>query len=152
MAQNNATCSICGNPYYKCLSCRDTMKLRPWQMYTDSSEHYKVLQAIRGYNTGVYTKDELKSKLKNMDLSDLESYKEHIKALIRDVLKEEPVVETAEVVAEKAEEIVEVVVEKVEETAEAMITTEEAVEEVVIEKPSHSRKRNYKVNNEAEEE
>lgn len=93
-AQNNATCSICGKSYYKCLSCRDAAKLQPWKMYTDSAEHYKVLQAIRGYNTGVYTKDELKSKLRNMDLSDLESYKEHIKALIKNTLKEDEPVET----------------------------------------------------------
>ena len=110
------------------------MKLQPWKMYTDSSEHYKILQAIRGYNTGVYTKDELKSKLKNMDLSDLESYKENIKTLIKDVLKEEPVVETVEIIVETAEEAVETTVD-----------VEEVVEEMVIEKPVVSRKRNYKV-------
>lgn len=140
VTQNNATCSVCGKPYHKCLSCRDTMKLQPWKMFTDSSEHYKVLLAIRGYNTGVYTKDEFKSKLKNMDLSDLESYKENIKTLIKDVLKEQPVVET-----------VEVVVEEVEEPVETMIAVEEVAEEVVAEKPVVSRKRNYKVNEELKE-
>lgn len=94
------------------------MKLQPWKMYTDSSEHYKVFQAVRGYNTGVYTKDEFKSKLENIDLSDLESYKENIKVLIKDVLKDkEPI-------------------------AEAVLVEEEAV----VEASAHSRKRNYKVN------
>ena len=116
--KNNAICSICEKPYHKCLSCRDSIKLQPWKMYTDSAEHYKVFQAVRGYNTGVYTKDEFKSKLKNIDLSDLESYKENVKVLIKDVLKDkEPVAETVLV-----------------------------KEEVIVEAPVYSRKRNYKVN------
>lgn len=133
--KNNATCSICGSSYHRCLSCRDTMKLQPWKMFTDSAEHYKVFQAVRGYNTGVYTKDEFKSKLKNIDLSDLENYKENIKALIKDVLKEKSVAKTVE----KAEEPIEV-------------ETVAATEEVAVEKPVVSRKRNYKVDKiEAEE-
>lgn len=87
--RNNAICSICGKPYHKCLSCRDTMNLQPWKVFTDTSEHYKVFQAVRGYNIGVYTKDEFKSKLKNIDLSDLETYKESIKVLIKDALEKE---------------------------------------------------------------
>lgn len=128
-AQNNATCSICGKPYYKCLSCRDAAKLQPWKMYTDSAEHYKVLQAIRGYNTGVYTKDELKFKLKNIDLSDLESYKEHIKALIKNTLKDDEPVEI-----------------KVEEDATDENVMVECVETIA------PRKRNYKANIKIEEE
>ena len=124
--KNNATCSICGNPYHRCLSCRDTMKLQPWKMFTDSAEHYKVFQAVRGYNTGVYTEDEFKSKLKNIDLSDLENYKEHIKKLIKTALKEEPVVKTVEMVEA--------------ETVEAEIT----IKEIAVEKPTYSRKKNYK--------
>ena len=116
--KNNAICSICEKPYHKCLSCRDSMKLQPWKMYTDSAEHYKVFQAVRGYNTGVYTKDEFKSKLKNIDLSDLENYKENVKALIKDVLKDEELVD------------------------ETVLVEEEAI----VETPVHSRKRSYKVN------
>lgn len=43
---------------------------------------------VKGYNTGVYTKEEFKSKLKNIDLSNLENYRENIKVLIKDALKE----------------------------------------------------------------
>lgn len=121
---NNATCSVCGKSYHKCLSCRDSIKLQPWKVFTDTAEHYKIFQAVRGLSTGVYTKEEFKSKLENIDLSDLESYKEHIKVLIKDALKkDEPVVE------------------------------ENAIEEeLVIEKPINSRKRNYKINKEIEAE
>ena len=38
-------------------------------MFTDTAEHYKVFQAVRGLSTGVYSNDEFKSKLKNIDLS-----------------------------------------------------------------------------------
>jgi hypothetical protein len=126
--KKNAICSICGSSYHKCLSCRDSMKLQPWKMFTDTSEHYKVFQAVRGYSTGVYNKDEFRSRLKNIDLSDLDSYREHIKAIIKDALKEEPVVEPV-----------------IEETA-TIVTKEE----MVIEKPIISRRRNYKTEMETE--
>lgn len=87
--QNNATCSICGNPYHLCLSCKDSMKLHPWKIHCCSPDCYKTFQVVKGYNTGVYTKEEFKSKLKNIDLSNLENYKENIKVLIKDTLKEE---------------------------------------------------------------
>lgn len=124
--RDNATCSICGKSYYKCLSCRDSVNLHPYKHYCCSVDCYKVFHLVRGYNTGVYNKDEFKSKLKNIDLSDLENYKEHIKALIKDALRED-------------EPVVEFVVDE--------IATEE---KVIIEKPTAPRKRNYKVEVEAE--
>lgn len=135
----NAVCSICGNSYNLCLSCKDKMKLSPWKMFTDSASCYQVFQVVKGYNTGVYNKEEFKSKLKNIDLSNLENYRDHIKTLIKDVLKEDEIVEA------EAEAKAEIPV--VEEAA----LVEETFDEVVIEKPIYSRKRNYKVNNEVEE-
>lgn len=93
--KNNVICSICGRPYYVCMSCKDSMQLKPWKSFTDTAEHYKVFQVVRGYSTGVYDKDEFKSKLKNIDLSDLEDYREHIRVLIKDALKEESTVDTS---------------------------------------------------------
>lgn len=99
--KNNAKCSICGNPYYRCVSCRDSMQLHPYKHFTDTAEHYKVFQIVRGVSTNVYTKDEAKIKLKNVDLRDLESYRPHIKQIIKDILKEDKtIVETAEVETE----------------------------------------------------
>lgn len=113
--KNNATCSICGGGYHVCHSCKDSIRLQPWKTNCCSVDCYKTYQVVRGFSTGVYTKDEFKSKLKNINLSNLENYREHIKALIKDALKEEPV----------AEEI--------------------AIEEKPIVKTVTSRKRNYKV-------
>ena len=92
--RNNATCDICGKGYYMCLSCKDAIALHPFKRFTDTSEHYKVFQVVRGLSTGVYTKEEAREKLKNIDLSDLESFRPHIKRIIKNVLKEEkPIVE-----------------------------------------------------------
>lgn len=124
--KNNATCSICGREYHICLSCSDAMKLHPWKIHCCSSDCFKVFQVVRGFSTNVYTKDEFRSKLKNIDLSNLENYREHIKALIKDVLKEKKSVETK--------------VEKVE-AEENVITEDVKVDEVIT-----SRKKNYKVN------
>lgn len=77
---------------------------------------------VRGFSTGVYAKDEFKSKLQNINLSNLENYREHIKAMIKDALKEDEFVEV-----------------------EAPITKKTATEEIIVEKPVCSRKRNYKV-------
>lgn len=99
------------------------MKLQPWKIFTDTAEHYKVFQIVRGYNIGVYTKDEFKSKLKNMDLSDLEDYVEDVKVMIKDALKEDKPVKT-----------------KVEEVATEENVIVEDTEAIV------PRKRNYKIN------
>lgn len=125
--KNNATCSICGNGYYVCLSCKDNITLHPYKIHCCSPSHFQVFQVVRGFSTGVYNKDEFKSKLQNIDLSDLDNYREHIKSLIKDALKEDEVI-------------------KVETSIVEEITTEEVSEEMVIEKPVYSRKRNYKVN------
>lgn len=113
----NATCSICGNGYHLCMSCKDKMDLQPWKVFTDSASCYQVFQVVKGYSTGVYTKEEFKNKLKNIDLSNLESYKENIKALIKDALKEE----------------------------EAIAEIAQVEEKIVTERPIYSRKRNYNV-------
>ena len=114
-----------------CLSCKDKMKMSPWKMYTDSAEHYKIHQIIHGLSTKVYTKDEVKSKLKNVDLSDLETFKPNIKSIIKDILKEE---------------VVEEVVDNT--MATVSITTEN---KEIVEKPIVSRKRYYKTNDNAVE-
>lgn len=125
----NATCSICGRPYYKCISCKDTMALNPWKAFCCSSQHYKVHQVIRGFNGNVYTKDEAKNKLKNINISDvdIDNFKPNIKQIVKDILKEEKSVAES-IVADVAEEKSEVSV-----------------------KQTYSRKRNYKTNNEVKE-
>lgn len=132
--KNNATCKICGKPYHVCMSCADSMKAHPWKAFTDTANCYKVFQVVRGLSTGVYTKDEAKVKFKNIDLKDIESFRPHIKDIIKDVLKEE---EVDDVLKEE-----EVDVERV--------VTEEVATDKVVEKTTMSRKRINKVEVEAE--
>ena len=137
--KNNAVCDICGKGYYVCLSCSDAMRLHPYKSFTDTAEHFKVFQVVKGLLTGVYTKDEAKEKFKNIDLKDIDSFKPHIKDIIKDVLKEEKVVVKA---AKKVEDVV------VEDVVEVKVEETEIVENVV--KPTVSRKKNYRVEVEAE--
>ncbi len=124
--KNNAECSICGSQYYRCMSCRDSINANPWKMYTDTAEHYKVFQVIRGYNTKVYNKDEARIKLKNINLDDLESFRPHIKQIVKDILKEE-------------KNLIKDVLK------EEPVVEEIAIEEKQVVKTTTSRKRNYKV-------
>ena len=81
----NATCAICGKGYHICLSCKDMMAATPWKKHTDTSEHYKIYQLIHGFSTGVYSKEEAKSKFEMVDLSDIDTLREDIKATINDI-------------------------------------------------------------------
>ena len=134
MAENNAICSICGKAYYLCLSCSDAMKLHPWKTYTDSQNCFQVFQVVRGFSTGVYTKDEAKKKLQNVDLKDINSFRPHIKKIIKDILKEEKTIVKA--------------VEEVESVKETVETEVAEVKEEKVEKPIVSRKRNFKIETE----
>ena len=127
--KNNAKCSICGKDYYLCVSCRDSIGVNPWKIHCDTAAHYQVHQVVHGFSNGIYTKDEAKKKLKNVDLRDLEEFRPHIKDIVKGILKEEPIVKAVEEVR------------PVKEINETSITE---VKEELVEKPV-SRKRNYKV-------
>lgn len=138
--KNNAVCDICGKEYYVCLSCSDAMRLHPYKSFTDTAEHFKIFQVVKGFLTGVYTKEEAKEKFENIDLSDINSFKPHIKDIIKNVLKEEK----ADV---KEVTVKEVAVEGAK-VAEETIAVEETTTDEVIVKPTVSRKRNSKVETE----
>lgn len=89
--QNNAVCVICGKGYYKCVSCSNGLATTPWKTHTDTSEHYKIFQILRGETTGVYTKEEAKARLQNVDLSDVDTFTEHIKNRINGIMKDNTV-------------------------------------------------------------
>ena len=133
--KNNAICSICGNPYYVCMSCKDAMSANPWKAFCDTASHYQVFQIVRGYNTNMYTKDEAKDKLKNINLNDIDSFKPNIKKIVENILKEESVIEITNIDTKVTEIESNVAVENIKET--------EKIEDVL--KTAYSRKRNFKV-------
>lgn len=89
--KNNSTCAICGKGYYMCRSCKDQLRLSPWKIHTDTSEHFKIFQIVRGYSIGLYTKDEAKNKFENVNLSDLETFLPEVKSVIKTIMADENV-------------------------------------------------------------
>ena len=119
------------------------MKLHPFKSFTDTAEHFKVFQVVKGFLTGVYTKDEAKEKFKNIDLKDIESFRPHIRDIIKDVLKEDKMV-----VVETTEKIKNTIVEDATDVTEIEVKEPEIAEDVA--KPIVSRKRNYREETESE--
>lgn len=72
-----------------CQSCKDQARLHPWKIHTDTSEHYKIFQIVRGYSIKIYTKVEAKSKLQTVDLSDIKDFLPNIKSIIETILAED---------------------------------------------------------------
>ena len=138
--KNNATCAICGKPYYVCMSCRDSLKVNPWKTHTDSVNCYKVYQIVHGFSTGVYNEDEVRGKLKNIDLGNLKSFRPHIKKIIEDILKEDKFVAKVETIVETENATKKNVAEK---TVVEDIVKAEKLENTI--KPIVSRKRNFRV-------
>lgn len=88
---NNATCSICGKPYHLCQSCKDTISLNPWKLHTDTADHYVIYQIIHGYSTGVYSKEIARDKLKNANLTDLNSFRNNIQSVISEIMQKDKI-------------------------------------------------------------
>lgn len=80
--KNNAKCKICGQGYVMCLSCKEYSRLHPYQLHTDTAEHFKIYQVLHGYTTGIYSKNEARERLLNIDLSDMNTYRDKIKSRI----------------------------------------------------------------------
>lgn len=82
----NATCAICGKPYRMCYSCKKNDGSMVWKRFCDTPEHYKIYQLVHGYTTGLYTKSEAKRKLKNIDTSDIDELRSHIRDILMDIM------------------------------------------------------------------
>ena len=93
----NAKCAICGTPYHMCYSCKKNDKTLVWKRFCCCPEHYKIYQLVHGYTTGLYTKSEAKRKLKNIDTSDIDELRSHIREILVGIMgndkKVEPVAE-----------------------------------------------------------
>ena len=103
--QYNAKCDICGKPYKICRSCQEIKSFQAWRTVTDTLPHYMIYLALVEYSR---TKDKAKAKeeLLKCDLSELDTFNENIKTVIKEMMAEEKNVET--VSEETVEENVEI--------------------------------------------
>jgi hypothetical protein len=85
----NATCSICGNRYHVCNSCKEVKSFQAWRTVTDTLPHYVIYLALHEYTIA---KDKTKAKtvakeeLSKCDLSELESWDEDVKTAIKEIM------------------------------------------------------------------
>ena len=96
MAQElNATCDICGKKYHVCNSCKEVKSFTPWRTVTDTMQHYLIFLALSEY-TKTKDKEKAKEELSKCDLSELDTFNENIKTVIREIMAEgkEKIVET----------------------------------------------------------
>lgn len=132
-------CAICGKKYEACYSCSRKDPSQSWKNLCDTVEHYKIFQVVNGYTAGVYTKEEAAEKLKNVNLSDLDSLRDNIKEIIKDIQNENAAnhvrrshkkkTQTKENIVDQSA-VEDIVTGVVEETV-----AEEAVVESVVDKP-----------------
>ena len=98
----NATCAICGQPYKICRTCQEIKSFTPWRTITDTLQHYSLFLVLSEYSR---TKDKAKAKdeLLKCDLSEKESFKDSVKNMIDEIMKED----TIKIIEETSEETVE---------------------------------------------
>lgn len=82
----NATCSICGKRYHKCVTCKSEQAFFPWKSVADSANCWKIYYHLSNFTKGVCSVDETHKQLENCDLSELDSFQDHIKRKIKEIL------------------------------------------------------------------
>jgi predicted sugar kinase len=133
--EENATCIVCGKKYHLCIACeRSKATWQPWKMIADTENCYNIYNVINDYKFNKISKDEARNLLKELDLNELNSFKESSKKVIKEILatkkgyKPTKVKEITEEVKELTEEIKEIT-EEVTETTEVKEIIEEVKEE-----------------------
>ena len=101
----NSVCDICGKPYRVCNSCKDIKSFTPWRTITDTMDHYKIFLVLSNYTN---TKDRARAKqeLETCNLSELETFRPEIKAVIKEIMAEDKVVKQEDVKTEPVKKTV----------------------------------------------
>ena len=103
----NATCAICGQPYKICRTCQEIKSFTPWRTITDTLQHYSLFLVLSEYSR---TKDKTKAKdeLSKCDLSEKELFKDSVKNMIDEIMKEDTIKIIEEISEKTVEENVEI--------------------------------------------
>jgi len=110
----NATCKVCGNPYYVCTNC---LKYRDrgiygWKLVADTPQCYQMYMVMNQYKEGTATKeDAVKVFNAIQQYASLPEFIEPYKEIYAEIIgikpegkQEEPVVEAVKTVPEKKEQ------------------------------------------------
>ena len=91
--KNNTTCIICGQKYHLCIACeRKKATWKSWRRFVDNENCYEIYNILNSYKFNKITKLEAKEMLNDVDLSNLENFKEKVQNEIKDILTEEKTV------------------------------------------------------------
>ena len=86
----NATCAICGKPYKVCRSCQEIKSFTPWRTVTDTLQHYSIFLTLTEY-AKTKNKEVAREELSICDLSELGTFKESVRNMIAEIMKEESI-------------------------------------------------------------
>lgn len=86
---NNRICLTCGKAYEYCSSCPNSLNLPVWKNLFDTENCKTVFETVSDYAQEVITKESAKSKLSKCDISNTNIFKEKIKILVDEIIKEE---------------------------------------------------------------
>lgn len=109
--RNNATCIICGKEYHLCIGCdRTKTNWKSWKMITDTENCYNIYKVLNDYGYKKITKLEARKLLKELDLSEKDTFKESVRNKIDEIMstkKKKVVEELVKEVAAVAESVTE---------------------------------------------
>lgn len=99
----NAKCIICGKGYHLCIACeRKNANWKPWKVIADTENCYNIYNVVNDYNFDKISKEEACKLLKDLDLTEMPSFKANVKAIIEKIMP----TKTTAVKEEKTEEVV----------------------------------------------
>ena len=133
MSDKMRTCSVCRSPYSYCPHCGED-KLKPTWYFSFCGENCKDIYDVTAkYENGQIDANGAKVKLDKLDLSKLDKFGASYKASIEKI-------NSATIVVEVVETIVETNDEEIVETVEESVVTETVEEEKVIKKSKRAKK------------
>lgn len=84
----NATCKVCGNPYYVCKRCIELRDkgIYGWKLYCDTPQCYQIMIAVENYKNGGLSKASVLDIVnESQKISGIETYTSQYLELIEEI-------------------------------------------------------------------
>lgn len=86
--KENTACIVCGKKYHLCIACeRNKATWRPWKVIVDSENCYNIYKVVNDYNFSKITKNEARTLLEKLNLTEVHTFREHIRQKIYEIMK-----------------------------------------------------------------